>query len=234
MRKDSRRNGKRRGRAKSGAGERSAAAQIGSGRPRRTAPEARRQAILDAALTVFAERGFEAARLDDIAARAGIAKGTLYLYFTDKQALFEALIHSAVDPILAQLSAVAAAPELPLNKVLTSLFTAFQREVLGTKRKFLLRLMIAEGPRFPALAEFHYRNVVSRMMAVIAEAAHRAHERGELATNGPARFPQLVVAPLLVAVIWDALFARLAPLDVAAMLEAHQRLLTGKAPRRRS
>ncbi|HXF54478.1 MAG TPA: helix-turn-helix domain-containing protein [Hyphomicrobiaceae bacterium] len=227
------------GRRTGGAGKRDHSRRVavprqGAPRAPRASPEARRRAILDAALTVFAERGYEAARLDDIAARAGIAKGTLYLYFADKQALFEALIHSAVDPILEQLSAVAATPNLPLDKVLASLFTAFQQEVFGTKRKFLLRLMIAEGPRFPALAEFHYRNVVSRIMPLIAEAARRARERGELATDGLARFPQLVVAPLLVAVVWDALFAKFAPLDVAAMLEAHQRLLTGKAPRRRS
>src|SRR5688500_3573644 len=63
---------------------------------------ARRQAILDAALTAFAERGYEAARLDDVAAKAGVAKGTLYLYFKDKQALFEALVRGAVSPILGQ------------------------------------------------------------------------------------------------------------------------------------
>jgi AcrR family transcriptional regulator len=197
-------------------------------RPRKADPAARRQAILDAALTVFAERGFEAARLDDIAARAGIAKGTLYLYFADKEALFEALIRSAVDPILARLDAIAAVPDMPMDMVLEALFSVFEKEVLGTRRKFLLRLIIAEGPRFPKIAEFHYRNVVSRIMPLIADAARRAAERGELPTDGPARFPQLVVAPLLVAVVWESLFARIAPLDVAGMFRAHREVLTGK------
>ena len=67
---------------------------------RKVDADARRQAILDAALTVFAERGYEAARLDDVAAKAGVAKGTLYLYFKDKEALFEALVRGAVSPIL--------------------------------------------------------------------------------------------------------------------------------------
>ena len=71
---------------------------------------ARREAILDAALTVFAERGFEAARLDDMAARAGVAKGTLYLYFKDKEALFEALVRGAVSPMLGKVAESAAAP----------------------------------------------------------------------------------------------------------------------------
>jgi AcrR family transcriptional regulator len=208
--------------------QRSGAARKPQRRPRRAAPETRRQAILDAALTVFAERGFEAARLDDIAARAGIAKGTLYLYFADKEALFEALIRSAVDPILARLDAIAAAPDLPVDTVLEALFGVFEKEVLGTRRKFLLRLIIAEGPRFPRIAEFHYRNVVARIMPLIAAAARRAAERGEFPTDAAARFPQLVAAPLLVAVIWDSLFARLAPLDVAGMFRAHRDVLTGR------
>jgi AcrR family transcriptional regulator len=196
-------------------------------RTRRIEPAARRQAILDAALTEFAERGFEAARLDDIAHRAGIAKGTLYLYFADKQALFEELIRSAVDPVLERLSAVAAAPDMPAVKVLETIFSVFENEVLGTRRKYLLRLLIAEGPRFPAIAEFHYRNVVARIMPLIRKVARRAAERGEFPTDGAARYPQLVAAPLLVAVIWDALFAKIKPLDVAGMLRAHRDVLTG-------
>ena len=81
-------------------------------RTRRVEPEARRQAILKAALEVFAAHGFEAARLDDVAARAGVAKGTLYLYFRDKEALFEALVRNAVSPIMEQMSKVAAAPDV--------------------------------------------------------------------------------------------------------------------------
>jgi AcrR family transcriptional regulator len=218
--------GKRPGKAK--AGQRPTAAPANRPRrPRKADPAARRQAILDAALIVFAERGFEAARLDDIAARVGIAKGTLYLYFADKEALFEALIRSAVGPILERLGALAAVPDMPADKLLEALFKVFEQEVLGTRRRLLLRLMIAEGPRFPKIAEFHYRNVVSRIMPLIAAVARRAAERGEFPTDAAARFPQLVAAPLLVAVIWDSLFARIDPLDVAGLFRAHRDVLTG-------
>jgi len=214
--------------ARSSAGQRSAGApRTAPMRARKADPAARRHAILDAALTVFAERGFDAARLDDIAQRAGVAKGTLYLYFADKQTLFEELIRSAVDPILERLSAISAVPDMPADKVLEALFSVFEKEVLGTSRKLLLRLLIAEGPRFPAIAEFHYRNVVARIMPLIRKVATRAAERGEFPTDGPARFPQLVAAPLLVAVIWDSLFARIEPLDVAGMFRAHRDILTG-------
>ncbi len=206
-------------------------AKVPLGKPgstRKAEPAARRQAILDAALIVFAERGFEAARLDDVATRAGVAKGTLYLYFDDKEDLFEEVIRSAVTPILDRLSALAVAPEISADETLKALFSLFEKEVLGTKRKLLLRLIIAEGPRFPRIAEFYYRNVVARIMPLLAKVAARAVERGELSSDAYARYPQLVAAPLLLSVIWDALFAAIKPLDVTDFLRAHRQALTGK------
>ena len=197
------------------------------GRARKAEPAVRKQAILDAALDVFAECGFEAARLDDVAARAGVAKGTVYLHFDDKEALFEEAVRSAVSPILERLDALAAAPDLPTDKIFESLFAVFEKEVLGTKRKLLIRLIIAEGPRFPRIAEFYYRNVVSRIMPLIASSGAR-RQRGELLSDAFARYPQLVAAPLLLAVIWDALFAAIKPLDVADFLRAHREALTAK------
>jgi AcrR family transcriptional regulator len=196
-------------------------------RARRVSAEARRQAILKAALQVFAEHGFEAARLDDVATRAGVAKGTLYLYFRDKEALFEALVRNAVSPLLAEMGRLAAAPQVPPAHALEAFFALFQKEVLGTERKLLLRLIIAEGPRFPAIAEFYYREVVSRGLALMRGLAARAAADGTFATAAPARFPQLVIAPLLVAVVWDGLFADIDPLDVSGLIEAHREVLAG-------
>lgn len=192
---------------------------------------ARRQAILDAALTVFAERGYEAARLDDMAAKAGVAKGTLYLYFKDKEALFEALVRGAVSPILGQASAAAAMPGMKAAAVLDLFFTLFQKEVLGTNRKLLLRLIISEGPRFPALAEFYYREVVSQGLKLMRTVAQNAVASGEFTSDAAVRFPQLIVAPLLMAAIWDGMFSRLDPLDVPGLLHAHRELLTGRPQR---
>jgi AcrR family transcriptional regulator len=195
---------------------------------RKVAPEVRRRAILEAALATFAEQGFAAARLDDVAARAGVAKGTLYLYFASKEALFEALIRDAVSPLLEHVSKVAAAPGLPPIQALETFFALFESQVLGTARKLLLRLIISEGVRFPRLAEIYYREVVTRGLAVMRSLAERAAKDGSFATTGPARFPQLIIAPLLVAVIWDALFSRLDPLDVKGLLRAHLEALQGK------
>jgi AcrR family transcriptional regulator len=201
---------------------------------RRPQAQARRQAILDAALTVFAAQGYEAARLEDVAARAGVAKGTLYLYFKDKEALFEDLVRGAVTPIMERVGTAALAPDMKPAQIVAMFFALFQREVLGTKRKLLLRLIIAEGPRFPAIANFYYREVVARGMALMRTVATEAVARGEFSSDAAARFPQLIVAPLLLAVIWDGLFSKIEPLDVAGLLSAHCDLLTAgtgkKAP----
>jgi AcrR family transcriptional regulator len=202
-------------------------------RVRRVDPGARRQAILAAALAEFAERGYAAARLDDVAARAGVAKGTLYLYFAHKEALFEQLVRSAISPLLDRFAGLAAASDLSPLEALDAFFALFRAEVLGTERKLLLRLIIAEGPRFPAIAEVYYREVVARGLRLMRGLAERAVRQGALASAAPSRYPQLIVAPLLLAVIWDGLFSRLHPLDVGALLRAHREVLTGGTRRGR-
>ena len=194
---------------------------------RRPSQDERRAAILAAALDVFAENGFAAARLDDVAQKAGVAKGTLYLYFPDKEALFEALLQGLVSPVLERIQALSADQTLPSSAALGGILTLFQTEVIGTSRERLLRLIIAEGPRFPKIAEFYHREVISKGREIIRTLASRGYERGELPSDAMARFPQLFFAPLLTAVVWRSLFSRFDPLDVNAMIECHRKLMLG-------
>jgi AcrR family transcriptional regulator len=206
-----------------------AGARAPPGPPRRVRSDAERQAkeraILDAALDVFAESGFAPARLEEVAARAGVAKGTIYLYFPSKQALFEALIRTGIGAPIEAAGAEAAALDLPFDAVVRGLFARMRHQILATRRKEIIRLVIAESGRFPELAEFYYREVVARGMALLSAAAERAVARGELSSDELARFPQLVVAPGLVAFLWATLFERFEKLDAEAMLEAHLALL---------
>ena len=187
----------------------------------------RREAILAAALDEFSARGFAAARLDDVARRAGVAKGTIYLYFRDKEALFQELIRSVIGPLIARFEA-AAEIDLPARVVAERIVDMFVREVYGTRRKDVIRLIIAEGPRFPKLAEFYYREVISRVIAAVRGLLRRAAARGEIGADALARFPQLLVAPGLVAIVWSGLFDRFEPLDVAALMRTHLDLLFGE------
>jgi AcrR family transcriptional regulator len=191
--------------------------------------EARRQAIVAAALEEFCARGFAAARLDDVARRAGVAKGTIYLHFDDKQALFREIVGTMLVPLIAVLEAPA--PEVPIREVLGHFIDMFVREIYSTQRRHVLRLVMTEGPRFPELAEFYYRNVVERAITAMRALLRRALERGELADDTLIRFPQLVVAPGLMAIVWSGLFDRFAPLDVDALMRAHLAVLfDGSAP----
>ena len=187
----------------------------------------RRQAILAAALQEFSARGFAAARLDDIADAAGIAKGTIYLYFRDKEALFQDLIRSEMSPVVATLE-TALALDLPVRVVAERAVELFVREIYGSNRKNIIRLIISEGPRFPQLAEFYYREVVARGIAAVRALMARALERGELRNDAIIRFPQLLVAPGIVAIIWNGLFEAHEPLDVQALMRAHLDLLFGE------
>src|ERR1700719_5000511 len=110
----------------------------------------RRQAILSAALQEFSACGFAAARLDDVAVAAGIAKGTIYLYFRDKEALFQDLIRSEMSPVVATFE-TALAVDLPVRSVAERAVELFVGEFYGTNRKYIIRLIISEGPRFPQL-----------------------------------------------------------------------------------
>lgn len=202
-----------------------------AGRKRRAAtPEGRRAAILAAALEEFTARGFAAARLDDVAKRAGVAKGTIYLYFADKEALFQELVRSMVNPILGTLEQMRDL-DIPARVLVEGMLGTFVREVFGTRRKDLVRLIFAEGPRFPAIAEFYYREVVGRVLAIVRPLLARAHARGELPSDALVSFPQLIIAPGLVAIMWSALFEKYEPLDVPAMIRAHIDILFGgRAP----
>ncbi|MFZ1109522.1 MAG: TetR/AcrR family transcriptional regulator [Rhodomicrobium sp.] len=194
---------------------------------KRVSQDERRAAILDAALDVFAENGFAAARLDDVAQKAGVAKGTLYLYFPDKETLFEELLRGLASPILDRFAALSADQTIPAGVMLERILQVFASQIVGTKRERLVRLVIAEGPRFPRIAEFYHREVICKGREIIRAIVTRGHERGELPSGAMAKFPQLFFAPLLLAIVWRSLFARFDPLDVNAMIESHRKLMLG-------
>src|SRR5215204_1843710 len=140
---------------------------------------ARREAILAAALDEFSAQGFAAARLDDVARRAGVAKGTIYVHFRDKEALFQELIRSVLSPFVGTLETTLKT-DVPVRVIFNQIIELFVREVYGTRRKDVIRLILSEGARFPNLAEFYYREVLARILAAVRALLQRAAERGEV------------------------------------------------------
>jgi len=186
----------------------------------------RRAAIVAAALDEFIARGFTATRLDDVAKRAGVAKGTIYLHFKDKETLFEELVRTAIVPVLDRLTTP---PPLggSVRDALEAFAQTFMREVVATRRADIIRLIVAEGPRFPAIADFYYREVISRGLAAMRGLLEIGIARGEIRLGELKNFPQIVVAPAIVAIVWKSLFERHAPLDANEMLRVHLDLIFG-------
>src|ERR1700704_1943765 len=187
----------------------------------------RRQAIIEAALDEFIARGFTATRLDDIAKRAGVAKGTIYLHFKDKESMFEELIRTAIVPLIGRMHAP---PPIggSVRDAVEAFATAFIDEIASTRRGEIVRVIVAEGPRFPAIADFYYREVVSRGLTGMRALIELGIARGEIRHKDLSRFPQILVAPAIVAVIWQSLFSKHAPLDAHEMFRVHLDLIFGE------
>lgn len=203
-----------------------AAAKPASNRTERAAE--RRAAIIAAAMDEFIAQGFAATRLDDIAKRAGVAKGTIYLHFKDKESMFEELIRTAIVPMINRLWGTPPQPGASVRDMVEGFAKTFIEEVATTRRGDLVRLIVAEGPRFPEVADFYYREVVSRGLAGMRALIELGIARGEIKQKNLARFPQIMVAPALIAVIWQSLFSRHAPLDALEMFRVHLDLIFGE------
>jgi AcrR family transcriptional regulator len=212
------------------AGRRKRAAALPASAVRKARTGERREAILAAALDEFSSRGFEAARLEDVARRARVAKGTIYLYFRDKESLFQELIRTMLTPLVGNIEAMGQA-DVPLPVLADRIVDLFVSQVYETRRKDVVRLMISEGRRFPKLAEFYYREVLSRIITAVRTLLRRAAARGEV-PESLAEFPQVIAAPGLVAIVWNGLFERFEPLDVRKMMKTHLDLLfaQGRVP----
>lgn len=196
-----------------------------------TPPEAkdpkaeRMREILTAALAEFYEEGFAAARLDSIAERAGVAKGTIYLYVSSKEALFEEAARNAVLPVLEDIEGAARRPSGPAEELLRQTLRTFYRRVIATDRRRLMRLLISEGPRFPKLLEFYHREIVSRAMAALTGIVHYGVDRGEFRAGPALEYPQIIVGPALAGAIWTILFGEIDPIDLDGLCDAHLEVL---------
>ena len=170
--------------------------------------EDRPQEITAAAFEVFAEKGYARARVAEVAARAGVSKGLLYLYFETKQALFKAVIRSVVIRRIDALLAAVENTELSSEAFMRGPLIDFMKTLPGSPVAVVIRLLIAEGQQHPDLVDYYWDNVVARGLAALTTIVERGVERGEFRDTDVTRLPQLVLAPVMVFVIWRILFAR--------------------------
>jgi len=169
-------------------------------RPRRRRKEARPSEIIEAAIEIFGERGFGAARLEDVARRAGVAKGTLFVYFPTKQDLFLAVARTILTTNLERLQQVAADPERPLAMLVPQLLA--QIAIVGeTRIPIMMRVLIAESRTFPELARIWHDEVASKVLALVTAAIERAQSRGEIRSGDPLLQAFSIIGPMFFAVL---------------------------------
>ena len=169
-------------------------------RERRRCPDERPAQILEAALDVFGEKGLAAARLDDIAKRAGVAKGTIYLYFPNKDELFRAVIRSTVGGELDRAeSALAAGPP---DAQLASFMEGYWAFMCTPTFERLHRLVMSEIPKFPDLARFYGTEVSARAHKLIAGIIADGIARGVFRDADPLATARIIMATFVMHGIW--------------------------------
>jgi AcrR family transcriptional regulator len=196
-----------------------------AGLRRREGKDVRPQQIVAAAFEEFAAKGFAGTRLEDVAARARVSKGLPYLYFKTKVELFKAVVRSVITSHFDVIRERMETTELSVEDFLKGPFLAFIQELVGSRRAFIARLLIAEGHKHPELTAFYFETVVSRGIETLTRLIDRGVERGEFKPTRLRDFPQLLIAPALTAIIWRSLFERHRHLDTDAMLATNIELL---------
>lgn len=188
--------------------------------------EARPEEILEAALELFTEKGFAATRITDVARKAGISKGTLYLYFDNKEAIFRAVVQEMITPQLEREEALVDAYQGPTDVLFREMIHDWWEYIGNSKLSAIPKLMIAEAGNFPELAEFFVNTVVKRARRLYAKAISRGIVRGEFNPVDPEVVARLVVAPMVQLVIWKhSLQAFDNHMDVEEYLDLHIRFI---------
>jgi len=178
--------------------------------------------ILAAAFEEFAANGYAAARLDNVAKRADIAKGTIYLYFPSKSRLFQAVVRGLIRPIPEDFEVFVKGSSASACQLLGDLISRQYAElVMNRKARAILRLLIAESGRFPQLSEVYHREVIEPGVRAIRLVLEKGIASGEFRETKMEAFPQILAAPVILAIVWILVLGARADLDLDAYRAAH-------------
>jgi len=180
--------------------------------------EDRPQEITDAAFAAFAEHGYAGTRVDDVAKRAGVSKGLMYLYFKTKEELFKAVIKNVVIRRVDSLIEMVETSELSSEEFLRGPLLEFMKKIPGSPVAVVIRLLLSEGPRHPDLVDYYWENVVNRGLTAISLFTERGVERGEFRRTAVNDLPHLFLAPMMLSMIWNLLFTK-RTLDTDKLME---------------
>lgn len=189
---------------------------------KRTETTRRKEQILAAAFDEFAINGYAATRLDDVARRARIAKGTVFLHFKNKRLLFGSVVRHMIQPVLGDVDAFVAGFSGSAAELLRELLSRPYNEVVkNEKARGIIRLLIAEARKFPQLSEIYHREIIQPGMSAIRLVLEKGIAAGEFRPTAAVDFPQILVAPMVLAVVWALINGERRALDLDSYMAAH-------------
>lgn len=193
------------------------------------AKDERRTAFLMAAMDEFFEKGFDAARVDDIAKRAGLSKGTLYLYFKSKEELFQGLIDMAAAPKLEEIETIVSTAR-SASDAITGILKFAPVMVRQSIMPRIIKVLIGDGGRFPDVAHTYRQQVIEQVLGLIAGILKRGHDAGEFDVADPDLTARVIIAPIFMSMIWHILFEQdtrdgESLVDLEALFSVHHAML---------
>lgn len=185
--------------------------------------ETRPADIVRAALDVFSEKGFAGAKMEEIAARAGVSKGAPYLYFPTKEDLFRAVVRDVIEPNIEPMLAAASQHDGPLEPLLRAMTQHVAHVAATTQLGRVVKLVISESNTFPEIARIWHDTVLSRALGTMAMLIEKAQARGDVRDGDPRNHAISVIAPLLVGVIYRETFVPVGatPFDLSTLMKQH-------------
>jgi AcrR family transcriptional regulator len=189
---------------------------------RRRRKAERPQEILEAAFVEFSRNGYAMTTLDQIAEGAGVTKGTIYVYFENKEHLFISMVREVTKATLDTVHEMLETHEGSTADLLRAQFSfIYQHIVEDRRRREVLRMLIAEAPRFPELADRYHQEILRPCLDMLRQAIQRGMDRGEFRTSAIIDLPQIVIAPIALVDLWMMMFDDRQPLDMKAYFNAH-------------
>jgi AcrR family transcriptional regulator len=193
----------------------------------RRAPDKRPGEILEAALALFVEKGFAATRLDDVAARAGLSKAAIYLYFEDKTALFKDVVRQAIGSNLMTVEGLAKAHQGPVSALIPGILEFMASRVEDTPMASIAKVVIAESRAFPDIGRFYLKEVIGRGIPMFEGLIARGVASGEFRPVDPMLTVRSLIGPMLLSIVWKTVFEPIGAekLDVRALARHHADLM---------
>ncbi len=173
----------------------------------------------------FAEKGFAATKVADVAKRAGVSKGLLYLYFKTKEDLFKAVVRSFVFPMINNLTDTVEKTDLGAEDFIRGPLLNFAITIPNSPAKYLVRLLVAEGPKHPDLVAWYWENVAAKGIKAIRTVVEKGVENGEFKPNAFTEIPHIFATPIVFSVLWKILFDKHDGLDTDRLIEEHFELI---------